>query len=334
MKCIQLEGPPARQSEARRARRAETWARAGSHPHEGGVAQLPRPRQRHDGALPAALHSAVRRLRRGGDGRRRHAREGGRPRRAVVLPGLAFRGRGAGARHLARRPDRRLPHRVYVPFREEGVSKAPDFLTDEQVATLPCAGLTAWRGLMEGGLKAGETVVVQGTGGVSIFALQFAKAAGATVIATSSSDEAGSRAGAGGRSPHQLQDDVGGWAIAANRPPHHRRPRRGPYRRGSAARAPSCSRFRRRASTATSRSSASSAASRRTSPSPRSSAAISTSGHQRRQPRGCSRTCAAPSPPTASRRWSIASLPFAEARAGLRADEGQGHFGKIALKIA
>lgn len=77
----------------------------------------------------------------------------------------------------------------YMCLSEEGVSKAPDFLTDEQVATLPCAGLTAWRGLMEGGLKAGETVVVQGTGGVSIFALQFAKAAGATVIATSSSDE-------------------------------------------------------------------------------------------------------------------------------------------------
>ncbi|MFO1236921.1 MAG: NAD(P)-dependent alcohol dehydrogenase [Alphaproteobacteria bacterium] len=75
-----------------------------------------------------------------------------------------------------------------MPFRRRRLEGA-GFLTDEQVATLPCAGLTAWRGLMEGGLKAGETVVVQGTGGVSIFALQFAKAAGATVIATSSSDE-------------------------------------------------------------------------------------------------------------------------------------------------
>lgn len=82
----------------------------------------------------------------------------------------------------------------YMCLSEEGVSKVPDFLTDEQVATLPCAGLTAWRGLMEAGLKAGETVVVQGTGGVSIFALQFAKAAGATVIATSSSDEKLARA--------------------------------------------------------------------------------------------------------------------------------------------
>lgn len=73
---------------------------------------------------------------------------------------------------------------------EEGVTKVPDYLTDEEVACLPCAGLTAWRSLIvEGHLKPGETVLVQGTGGVSIFALQFAKAAGAVVIATSSSDE-------------------------------------------------------------------------------------------------------------------------------------------------
>jgi NADPH:quinone reductase-like Zn-dependent oxidoreductase len=59
-----------------------------------------------------------------------------------------------------------------------------------EAATLTCAGLTAWRALVvEGGLKAGDIVLVQGIGGVSIFALQFAKAMGATVIATSSSDE-------------------------------------------------------------------------------------------------------------------------------------------------
>jgi NADPH:quinone reductase-like Zn-dependent oxidoreductase len=77
----------------------------------------------------------------------------------------------------------------------DGVSKVPTHLTDAEVATLSCAGLTAWRALVvEGGLKAGETVVVQGTGGVSIFALQFAKAAGAEVIVTSSSDEKLARA--------------------------------------------------------------------------------------------------------------------------------------------
>ncbi len=72
---------------------------------------------------------------------------------------------------------------------EEGVTRAPESLSDLEAACLPCAGLTAWRALQDGGIKSGDVVVVQGTGGVSIFALQFAKAAGATVIATSSSDE-------------------------------------------------------------------------------------------------------------------------------------------------
>lgn len=59
-----------------------------------------------------------------------------------------------------------------------------------QAATLPCAALTAWRGLMvEARIKPGDVVLTQGSGGVSIFALQFAKAAGCRVIATSSSDD-------------------------------------------------------------------------------------------------------------------------------------------------
>jgi NADPH:quinone reductase-like Zn-dependent oxidoreductase len=59
-----------------------------------------------------------------------------------------------------------------------------------EAATLPCAALTAWRALMvEARIKPGDVVLTQGTGGVSIFALQLAKAAGATVISTSSSDE-------------------------------------------------------------------------------------------------------------------------------------------------
>lgn len=78
----------------------------------------------------------------------------------------------------------------YMCLSEEALSKAPANLSPEEVACLPCAGLTAWRALVvEGGIKAGDIVLVQGTGGVSIFALQFAKACGATVIATSSSDE-------------------------------------------------------------------------------------------------------------------------------------------------
>ncbi|MBC7520868.1 MAG: NAD(P)-dependent alcohol dehydrogenase [Sandarakinorhabdus sp.] len=65
---------------------------------------------------------------------------------------------------------------------------APKGYSHAEAATLTCAALTAWRALfVEARLQPGETVLVQGTGGVSIFALQFAKAAGATVIATSSS---------------------------------------------------------------------------------------------------------------------------------------------------
>src|SRR5690606_22630987 len=68
-------------------------------------------------------------------------------------------------------------------------TRAPRGWSHAEAATLTTAGLTAWRALIdEGALKPGEVVLVQGTGGVSIFALQFAKLAGARVIATSSSD--------------------------------------------------------------------------------------------------------------------------------------------------
>ena len=80
-------------------------------------------------------------------------------------------------------------------FSQEGLSKVPDFLTDHQVATLPCAALTAWRGLFQDArLEPGDTVVLQGTGGVSIFGLQFAHAAGYRTVITSSSDEKLARA--------------------------------------------------------------------------------------------------------------------------------------------
>lgn len=69
-------------------------------------------------------------------------------------------------------------------------TRAPKGYSHAEAATLTTAGLTAWRALVvDGGLKAGDTVLVLGTGGVSVFALQFAKAMGATVVATSSSDE-------------------------------------------------------------------------------------------------------------------------------------------------
>lgn len=69
-------------------------------------------------------------------------------------------------------------------------TRAPMGLSHAQAATLPCAGVTAWRGLVvQGRVKPGDTVLTIGSGGVSLFALQFAKAAGARVIATSSSEE-------------------------------------------------------------------------------------------------------------------------------------------------
>jgi NADPH:quinone reductase-like Zn-dependent oxidoreductase len=75
-------------------------------------------------------------------------------------------------------------------FSEHGLSKVPEFLSDLEVATLPCAALTAWRGLfVDARLEPGDTVVLQGTGGVSIFGLQFAHAAGYRTLITSSSDE-------------------------------------------------------------------------------------------------------------------------------------------------
>ncbi|EFM12593.1 Alcohol dehydrogenase zinc-binding domain protein [Paenibacillus curdlanolyticus YK9] len=78
----------------------------------------------------------------------------------------------------------------YAVLPEEGLVRVPDYLTDAEAATLPCAGVTAWHAIVEAGsIKAGNTVVVQGTGGVSLFALQFAKLQGAKVIVTSSSDE-------------------------------------------------------------------------------------------------------------------------------------------------
>lgn len=83
----------------------------------------------------------------------------------------------------------------YVVLREEGVVRVPEHLSWEEASTLPCAAVTAWNAVVHAGkVKAGDTVVIQGTGGVSIFALQFAKLLGARVLGTSSSDEKLARA--------------------------------------------------------------------------------------------------------------------------------------------
>jgi NADPH:quinone reductase-like Zn-dependent oxidoreductase len=76
-----------------------------------------------------------------------------------------------------------------VVLRETGLVRIPAHLSFAEAATLPCAAVTAWNALKAGELRPGSTVLVQGTGGVSIFALQFAKLMGARVLGISSSDE-------------------------------------------------------------------------------------------------------------------------------------------------
>jgi NADPH:quinone reductase-like Zn-dependent oxidoreductase len=102
---------------------------------------------------------------------------------------------GGGSAHGWLREMVVVPERALVP--------SPSHLSHEEAACLPCAAVTAWQALFtRGGLRAGATVLVLGTGGVSIFALQLATAAGARVIVTSSSDEKLARAKA-----------LGAWAT-------------------------------------------------------------------------------------------------------------------------
>ena len=82
----------------------------------------------------------------------------------------------------------------YAVLSENAVTRMPEGLTYAEAATLPCAGLTAWQALMvRGQMQAGDSLLVQGTGGVSIVALQLAKAAGVSVVATTSSNAKGER---------------------------------------------------------------------------------------------------------------------------------------------
>jgi NADPH:quinone reductase-like Zn-dependent oxidoreductase len=76
----------------------------------------------------------------------------------------------------------------YVLLKQTGIVRIPEHLTFEEAATLPCAALTAWNALIVANVQANSTVLIQGTGGVSIFALQFAKMKGARVLGISSSD--------------------------------------------------------------------------------------------------------------------------------------------------
>jgi NADPH:quinone reductase-like Zn-dependent oxidoreductase len=99
----------------------------------------------------------------------------------------------------------------YVVLNENALSASPVSLNDIEASTLPCAGLTAWFALVErGALRSGESVLVQGTGGVSLFALQIAKAQGAEVFVTSGSDDKLARAKALG-ADHGINRLQGDW---------------------------------------------------------------------------------------------------------------------------
>jgi NADPH:quinone reductase-like Zn-dependent oxidoreductase len=84
--------------------------------------------------------------------------------------------------------------RELMAVSEADLVKAPSFYSAEEAAALPCAAVTAWSALAAARLKPGEVMATQGTGGVSLFALQFAKAAGAVVVLTSGSAEKRARA--------------------------------------------------------------------------------------------------------------------------------------------
>lgn len=107
----------------------------------------------------------------------------------------------------------------FVSVPEAGLVRIPAHLTDAEAATLPCAALTAWNALVgQGPVHAGESVVVLGTGGVSLFALQFAVLHGARVFVTSSSDdklrrarELGADAGVNYRTTPQWEESVLEW---------------------------------------------------------------------------------------------------------------------------
>ena len=83
----------------------------------------------------------------------------------------------------------------HVVLHEQGLVPIPEHLSFAQAAALPCAAVTAWNALAAGEIKPGSTVLIQGTGGVAIFALQFARLMGARVIGISSSNQKLARAG-------------------------------------------------------------------------------------------------------------------------------------------
>lgn len=104
----------------------------------------------------------------------------------------------------------------YVCLSEEGMVKVPAYLTDAEAATLPCAALTAWSAIVtHGQTRAGDRVLIQGTGGVALFALAFAKMHGAHVTVISSSDDKLDRVTAMGADATINYATTSDWARAS-----------------------------------------------------------------------------------------------------------------------
>jgi len=104
----------------------------------------------------------------------------------------------------------------HVVLKESGLVALPEHLSYQEAATLPCAAVTAWNALAAGELKPGGTVLIQGTGGVSLFALQFARLRGARVIGISGSDEKLKRANEVGLDAgcnYREEPDWDRWAL-------------------------------------------------------------------------------------------------------------------------
>lgn len=122
----------------------------------------------------------------------------------------------------------------YRVFPEHGLVPAPDYLTDVEAAALPCAALTAWNALVVlGRVAPGDVVLTQGTGGVAVFALQFARMTGGEVIATSSAEEKLARLRALGARhviSYAADREWGTTARTLTGGQRHRRPERGYYR--------------------------------------------------------------------------------------------------------
>ena len=103
-----------------------------------------------------------------------------------------------------------------VVLSEDGVVRVPEYLTDAEAATLPCAALTAWSAIVtHGRARAGDKVLIQGTGGVALFALAFAKLHGAQVTVISSSDDKLARASEMGADATINYRETEDWARAS-----------------------------------------------------------------------------------------------------------------------